>query len=721
MSKKNTKSQTIKSLSLTLFASAALCLLSSTASAATQTTKYKIYVDNGKQAGEQIVERDDTGLTKVKFIFKDNGRGPELTEQFRLASDGSLSEYAVKGNSTFGAVVDEKFSRKDNLAQWQSTSEKGSKNLTESALYIPLNSSFEMASVAISALAGREKAEMSLLPSGTLVHKKIGEMEVARGTEKQTVHLISQTGIGLSPSYMWATSASKDSKPRLFAVIMPGSMRMMEEGWEANGDAMTAFQVKAENAAITQIAQQLQKPLQGLTVVRNARIFDSHSTKVGALSDVYVLRGRISAIVPAGTPIRGAAQELDAAGRIMLPGLFDMHGHVGRWEGGLNIAAGVTSVRDMGNDNEQMQMMLDETAQGKLLGPQVVPSGFLEGESPFSANNGFVIKDIAGAKNAIDWYAQHGYPQLKIYNSFPKEILKETVAYAHSRGMRVSGHIPVGLRAFEALDMGYDEIQHINQVMLNFLATPKTDTRTLDRFILPSEKTGDIDFNSKAVKDFIATLKAKKISIDPTLATFAFLKQKDGAMNEPFVAIADHMPPDVKRGFSVGTMKIDNDAVLKRYEKSYAKMVEFVGKLYKAGVPIVAGTDELAGFTLQSELELLVKAGLTPAQALQVATKNGATYTRTQHERGSIEVGKLADLVLVDGDPTKNIADVRKVSAVITRGYLMYPHQIHQAMGIKPFVQNAPELKPLKAVSSSNALAGNEGARLRFVGRSKHD
>jgi len=189
--------------------------------------------------------------------------------------------------------------------------------------------------------------------------------------------------------------------------------------------------------------------------------------------------------------------------------------------------------------------------------------------------------------------------------------------------MRVSGHIPVGLRAFEALDAGYDEIQHINQVLLNFLATPETDTRTLQRFILPADKVASIDFNSKQVKDFVARLKAKKISIDPTLATFAFLKQKDGDMNTPYETIASHMPPDIQRGFRVGTMKIDDDATLKRYEKSYAKMVEFVGIMYKAGIPIVAGTDEIAGFTLHSELALLVKAGLTPLQALQVATKMG--------------------------------------------------------------------------------------------------
>jgi len=126
--------------------------------------------------------------------------------------------------------------------------------------------------------------------------------------------------------------------------------------------------------------------------------------------------------------MRGVDAEIDAAGRVLLPGLFDMHGHVGRWDGGLNLAAGVTSVRDMGNDNEELQSILDDTANGQLLGPQVIPTGFLEGESPYSASNGFLIKDLAGAKNAIDWYAEHGYPQLKIYNSFPKAILKDTVA-----------------------------------------------------------------------------------------------------------------------------------------------------------------------------------------------------------------------------------------------------------------------------------------------------
>jgi hypothetical protein len=679
---------------------------------AATTTKYLIISDTGnKQIGQQIVERLDDGLTKVSFSYKDNGRGPDLEEQFRLGADGTMSEYSVKGNSTFGAVVDEQFSRSGNLAKWKSTSEQGEKTVSGPASYLPLNASFEVESIAIAALAKTPDAKLPLLPSGSLAQQVLDSVEVTSATgQKQTVRLLAQTGVGLSPSFYWATSGEQ---PRLFAVIMPGFGNMLEEGWQPVAPVLAERQKTAEQKMLADAAAKLQHPLEGVTVIRNARIFDSEKATVGKPSDIYVLRGRITSIQPAGSPTRDADNVIDAAGRIVLPGLFDLHGHVDRWSGALDMAAGVTSVRDMGNDNAQLQAMLDENAAGKLLAPQVVPAGFLEGESPFSSNGGFVIKDLKEAKEAIDWYAQRGYPQLKIYNSFPKAILKETVAYAHSRGMRVSGHIPAGLRAQEALDAGYDEIQHINQVLLNFLVKPDTETRNLNRFVLPAEKVADLDFNSKPVKDFVALLAKKQISIDPTLAAFTFLKQRDGDVNEPYAAVESHVPPDVARGFKVGTMKIDGDAQLKRYEKSYAKMVQFVGIMYKAGVPIVAGTDDIPGFTLHSELALLVQAGLTPAQALQVATRNGARYTRTSNDRGSITAGKLADIVLVDGDPTKNIEDVRKVSAVITRGYVIYPQEIDAALGIVPFVSDAPQVSKGTAPAKITYGGGNEGARAR--------
>jgi len=116
-----------------------------------------------------------------------------------------------------------------------------------------------------------------------------------------------------------------------------------------------------------------------------------------------------------------------------------------------------------------------------------------------------------------------------------------------------------------------------------------------------------------------------------------------------------------------------------------------------------------------------VKAGLTPAEAIQVATRNGARYTRTSADRGSIETGKLADLVLVEGDPTKNIEDLRKVSAVITRGQVIYPKEVDEALGIKPFVADVPALKALPPVPAN--IAGSNDGLLRHAGANgrKHD
>jgi imidazolonepropionase-like amidohydrolase len=160
----------------------------------------------------------------------------------------------------------------------------------------------------------------------------------------------------------------------------------------------------------------------------------------------------------------------------------------------------------------------------------------------------------------------------------------------------------------------------------------------------------------------------------------------------------------VQRAFYVGSVNIPDDVTASRYKASYAKMVDFVGRMYRAGIPIVAGTDGFAGFTLQSELELYVKAGLSPAQALQIATRDGARYSRTSADRGSITVGKLADLVLVDGDPTMNIADIRRVALVITQGSLISPREVYQALSVVPFVEGEPALRVNPAPTTAGAL-----------------
>jgi imidazolonepropionase-like amidohydrolase len=648
---------------------------------AAESLRYVALVDNGKQAGQQTVTVGDDGVTRVDFIFKDNGRGPELKEEFTLADDGTYRTYKVTGASTFGAPVDESFTREGDQVRWRSTSDKGDQPVTGTALYTPLGGTPAGASVVLAALAKRSDGKLPLIPSGTLSMSKVTEAEVARGEDRRKVQLVALTGIGLTPMFVWATT---DESPRLFAFIFPGFLQLIEDGWQGNANALEAQQKEAEGEALVSLQQRLAHPIKGSTLIRNARVFDSEKATLGTASNVLVRDGRIVSI---DNNEAQADHVIDAGGRVLLPGLFDMHGHVGRWDGGLNLAAGITTVRDMGNDNATLQQLIKEEQAGTLMSPSVVTAGFIEGESKMSARNGFVIKNLDEAKKAIDWYAANGYPQIKIYNSFPKEILRDTAAYAHSKGLRVSGHVPAFMRAQDVIDQGYDEIQHINQLLLNFFVDDKTDTRTLQRFYLPAEKTADLDLDSKPVQDFIGALASKQIAIDPTLGTFEFLHQRDGEMSPLIAAVADHLPPSIQRSRRAAEMNIPDDATADRYNRSYVKMVEFVGRAYKAGVPLVAGTDEMAGFTLQRELELYVQAGLTPAQAVQVATWNGAKYAKVLADRGSIAPGKRADLVLIDGDPTTNIADIRKVALVLKGAIAYYPSEIHEALGIKPFAE----------------------------------
>ncbi|HMB43410.1 MAG TPA: amidohydrolase, partial [Luteimonas sp.] len=319
---------------------------------ATQTTTYVALVDGGKNAGHQVVTRDDDGTTHVDFIVKDNGRGPELKETYSLAPDGTFSRYAVKGTSTFGAAVEESFNRDGDQLQWKSKSDSGQMTLHGSALYTPLGGSPATISVMIAALAARPDGRLPLIPSGTLTMRKVADAQVAQNGHERPVQLLALTGIGFTPTFVWATT---DATPRLFAFIAPGFLQLIEQGWESNGDALEARQKQAEAAALVDLQQRLMHPLAGTTVIRNVRVFDSEHATVGPTSTVVVDKGRITAIEPMGATSPKGATVIDGGNRLLLPGLFDMHAHFSAWDGGLHMAAGITSIRDMGNDNTTLQ------------------------------------------------------------------------------------------------------------------------------------------------------------------------------------------------------------------------------------------------------------------------------------------------------------------------------------------------------------------------------
>ncbi len=657
--------------------------------AADTVTRYTVLIEN-RVSGSQVTTVHAGGAIDVAMSYKDNGRGPDIKEHYQFAPDGSLASFRVSGTSTFGGPIDESYSLKGGRAQWRSEADHGATDVKGPAVYIPVDNSFESYGLIAQAALAQPNGRIAALPQGELAIQKVGGTTLEGAGAARAVSLYAVTGIDTQPDFIWLTDGAR---PRFFAFVVPGFIRVVEAGFETPAAQLDVLQTKAENDWLHGLEVKLAHRVPGPVLIRNVRVFDSEHAKLLPARDVYVYRGRIASLYePHSTP-RGTQTVIEGNGRVLLPALFDMHAHEDPWNLLLQIAGGVTTSRDMGNNNERLQRIITQVNDGEIVGPRIIPCGFIEGDSPYSASGGFRVRSLQDAKDAVDWYAEHGYHQIKIYNSFHPEWVEATAAYAHQRGLRVSGHVPAFMRSDEAIRAGYDEIQHINQLMLAFFVGPKDDTRTLQRFYLIAEHADALDLSSRPVTDLVELMKQHGTTLDTTLTAFEDnFTQRQGQLSPSYAAVADHVPVAVARGWHENSMNVTEKNAAK-YRASYDKMVEFVGQLYRAGVPLEAGTDAIAGFTLHRELELYGKAGIAPADALRIATWNGARFTGRLADLGSIEPRKLADLILVDGDPTQNISDIRRVSLVMKEGVVYFPAEVYEALGIKRFA-DPPAMHP---------------------------
>jgi hypothetical protein len=257
--------------------------------------RYTAFVNGGKdKAGHLLVTRSGQKYL-VDYLFKDNGRGPELKEEYTLSSDGTFATYKVKGVSTFGSLVEETFSRKGDQATWKSTSDQGDQPVSGTAIYSPLNGTPQAFSVALTALGKRADGKLPMIPSGTLTSRKLLELDVSRGTEKRQVQLLALTGVGFTPTTVWATTGDS---PRLFAFIFPGFLQIIEDGWQASAADMEAKQVVAEKELLVDFNKRLTHALPGTTLIRNARVFDSEKATLNGPTDVLIEAGRIIEVSP---------------------------------------------------------------------------------------------------------------------------------------------------------------------------------------------------------------------------------------------------------------------------------------------------------------------------------------------------------------------------------------------------------------------------------------
>ena len=646
---------------------------------------FVVKLENGEICGHHIVEYLRSNRIHVHYQCLENGRGDNLFEQMKLSNSGHLLHYQVTGESEMGGAIHEEFELNNGLAQWKSASEEGRQRVRGYPFYVPMNSTFAVNSLMITELNKPNIKKLKLIPSGELSQQVLLKKTINNGHQSIKIQLLMLSGIGLKPDFFWATDGRN---PRFFAFISPGYAIFLKE-WEPLITGLQKEQNLITEHILEERAKLIQHPVEGLLMIKNVSIFDSIKGEVTEPKNVYILNGRIQKISQVKELSLQPSRVIDGSDQVLLPGLFDMHAHVNGWSGAYHLANGVTTVRDMGNQNKMIKEMLSQIAEGKLLSPNIVPAGLIEGKSEFSNSDGILISNLEEAKAAVDYYAQSGYRHIKIYSSFPKDIVRPTVEYAHSLGLTVGGHVPAFMSSKEAIESGFNEINHMNQLLLYLVSSAETDTRTVERFYLPAEKFHELDFGSEEVLALIKLIKERNITVDPTLAGFDFLKQRDGEVAEPFRSIYDNMPVDIQRSFRVGAMKIPDDETSERYKKSYQKMVEFTGRLHQEGVSIVAGTDTFAGFGLHSELSLYVKAGFSPSEAIQLATYKAAKHIGQLNDKGSIEEGKLADLIMVKGQPTQSIEDLRKITLVMTRGNIIIPNEIYSMIHVQPFVHHS--------------------------------
>ena len=361
-----------------------------------------------------------------------------------------------------------------------------------------------------------------------------------------------------------------------------------------------------------------------------------------------------------------------------------MHAHLGPADGALDIASGVTTARDVGNKADQLDDFKRRYDDGSAVGPHLYRAGFIEGKSPEAAHAEVMVSNEEEARAGVEFWAKRGYDQIKIYNSTDPKLVPVLAREAHARGMGVTGHIPYRMLANEAVRAGYDGIEHINQLMLNFFADHQTDTRTPLRFSLVGEKAAAFDPQSSQAREFYALLRDHHTVVDPTYVTFepVYIGEQ-GVVMPGWRDTVPRLPVQVQRSFLTGGLPLAGKKEL--YARSWDALLRMAKVLHDEKVTVVAGTDFYAGLSLHRELELFVEGGLSPIEALRAATTVPAAAMKAEDRSGSIAPGKLADLVVVDGDPLARISDVGKTVMTFRSGVLYPSKELYQTVGVAPW------------------------------------
>lgn len=555
------------------------------------------------------------------YTYTDRGRGPKYNEEISLNEQNFIINQSIKGVNYLNVSIDESFSAEKSTAITNNLMGTSKGDFQGDKLYFRYDGSPAVYEILARLLLKSETGRVSLYPEGSAELIKQIPLALSDGS---AVELVVINGLELDPTYVWMQGEQ-------MVGYISGNLHIVRKDLIPMRLEMKEFQDGVEDEGLIEVAEKLTHTIEKV-VIQNVNVFTSEGTLLPK-QDVFIEDQTIRSIHATGTkPLTKGAELIDGEGKTLMPGMFDMHTHNSKFRGILHLAGGVTSVRDLAN-NKQLKNLAAQFDSNEILGPSIVVfCGIIDGPGPF-ANQRNVIENLEEGLSEIQNYKDLGYQQIKLYSSIKPEWVQPLTDKAHELGMRVSGHIPAYMTATQAINQGYNEIQHINMLFLNFL--PDTiDTRRPLRFTMPAQYGADLDLESKEYLDFVQLLKSKDILIDPTLGIFEnmFVGQL-GESSPTYRMVEDRFPIIEQRGFYSGGLEKKGEQVA-RHKASYSKMLAVVHDLFKKGVAIVPGTDGIPGFLYHRELELYVKAGIPAVEVLKLATIKSAEIT------GVAEIGR---------------------------------------------------------------------------------
>jgi len=616
----------------------------------------------------------------MDFKFTDRGSEVPLSVTFQAQKDLTPTVFEIKGKTSRQSTIDETVQIQADKVRVRSRDK-----WTDSALppqqfftiagYAP--ATMQMLMVRYWASHGSPK-ELATLPGGTVRVEPRGTDTVKVHGKDENLTRYTIEGLIWGRETLWF-----DSRENLVAAVTLDAefdhFEAIRQGYE---DALPSFVGKAGADGMASLAE-LSKGISGshadpLALV-GATLIDGTGKPAITDAAVVIEHGRITAAgARAGVTIPANATVIDEHGKTLLPGLWDMHAHFEQVEWGpIYLAAGVTTVRDCGNELEFITSVRDAVAAGRGLGPRILAAGVVDGSGKLTIGTQRVDTPEQ-ARQWVDRYHEAGFQQMKIYSSMKLENVKAVADEAHRLGMTVTGHVPEGLNAYQVIEAGQDQINHIQYIADIMHAPLPADASRDDR----RKAAANIDLNSAEAQKALAFLKAHNTVVDPTMALFEFFTATTVKPPASFEPGAAKVAPELAEQLTDVEPPSDRSQQL---QKMFDKYVEIVAALHKAGIRIVAGTDQaVPGYSLHREIEIYNQAGFTPMEAIQAATIVPARAMGLDKELGTVEAGKRADLIVIDGNPLEDIHATRNVEFVITNGVMYNSAELWKSVGFKP-------------------------------------